>query len=132
MPPDIFPSFAPPQVKMQTEAPRVAPEEVKSLVTSLIENSINGTPQVTAVRSSNTASIPVVRVIFNWETNIYQTRQLVTERLQYVAGKILEGAETPQISPTSSPVDTSIKYAFTSVITTPLIKVQCNDWLSSF
>lgn len=127
MPPDIFPSFALPQVKMQTEAPRVAPEEVESLVTSLIENSINGTPQVTAVRSSNTASIPVVRVIFNWKTNIYQTRQLITERLQYMAGKIPEGAETPQISPTSSPVDTLIKYAFTSVITTPLIKVRCTN-----
>lgn len=128
MPLDVFPSFAPPQVEIQTEAPGLAPEEVESLVTLPIESSINGTPGVTAVRSSSAASISVVRVIFNWETNIYQARQLVTERLQQAAGKLPEGVETPQISPISSPVGTVIKYAFTSQ-TTPLMDVRrIVDW----
>lgn len=113
MPVDVFPSFAPPQVEIQTEAPGLAPEEVESLVTLPIESAINGTPGVTTVRSSSAASISVVRVIFNWGTDIYQARQLVTERLQQATNKLPEGVETPQISPISSPIGTVIKYAFT-------------------
>lgn len=63
--------------------------------------------------SSSAASISVVRIIFNWGTDIYQARQLVTERLQQAQNKLPEGVETPQISPISSPIGTVIKYAFT-------------------
>jgi len=128
MPLDVLPSFAPPQVEIQTEAPGLAPEEVESLVTLPIESSINGTPGVTAVRSSSAASISVVKVIFNWGTDIYQARQLVTERLQQAASKLPEGVEIPQISPTSSPIGTVLQYAFTSQ-TTPLMEVRrIVDW----
>ena len=128
MPLDVFPSFAPPQVEIQTEAPGFAPEEVESLVTLPIESAINGTPGVTAVRSSSASGISVVKIIFNWETDIYQARQLVTERLQQAQSKLPEGVETPQISPTSSPVGTVLQYAFTSE-TTPLMEVRrLVDW----
>ncbi len=128
MPLDVFPSFAPPQVEIQTESPGLAPEEVESLVTLPIESAINGTPGVTAVRSSSAAGISVVKVIFNWETDIYQARQLVTERLQQTFSKLPEGVETPQISPISSPVGTVLQYAFTSE-TTPLMEVRrLVDW----
>lgn len=53
MPLDVFPSFAPPQVEIQTEAPGLASEEVESLVTRPIESAINGTPSVETVRSSS-------------------------------------------------------------------------------
>ncbi|MUG93367.1 CusA/CzcA family heavy metal efflux RND transporter [Scytonema sp. UIC 10036] len=112
MPLDVFPSFAPPQVEIQTEAPGLAPEEVESLVTLPIESAINGTPGVTAVRSSSASGISVVRVIFNWGTNTYQARQLVTERLQQAQSQLPEGVETPQVSPTSSPIGTVLQYAF--------------------
>jgi CzcA family heavy metal efflux pump len=128
MPLDVFPSFAPPQVEIQTEASGLAPEEVESLVTLPIESAINGTPSVQAVRSSSAAGISVVKVIFNWGTDIYQARQLVTERLQQAQGKLPEGVETPQISPISSPVGTVLQYAFTSE-TTPLMEVRrIVDW----
>ncbi|MBD2772330.1 efflux RND transporter permease subunit [Iningainema tapete] len=113
MPLDVFPSFAPPQVEIQTEAPGLAPEEVESLVTLPIESAINGTPGVTAVRSSSASGISVIRVIFNWGSDIYQARQLVTERLQQAQSKLPSGVETPQISPTSSPIGTVLQYAFT-------------------
>jgi CzcA family heavy metal efflux pump len=113
MPLDVLPPFAPPQVEIQTEAPGLAPEEVESLVTLPIESAINGTPGVTAVRSSSAPGISAVRVVFNWGTEIYQARQLVTERLQQVTSKLPPGVETPQISPTTSPVGLVVQYAFT-------------------
>ncbi|HEY9834472.1 MAG TPA: efflux RND transporter permease subunit [Stenomitos sp.] len=125
---DVFPPFAPPQVEIQTEAPGLAPEEVESLVTLPIESAINGTPGVTAVRSSSAVGLSVVKVIFDWGTDIYQARQLVTERLQQAQSKLPEAAETPQLSPTTSPVGTILTYAFTSK-TTPLMEVRrIVDW----
>lgn len=88
MPLDVFPNFAPPQVEIQTEAPGLAPEEVESLVTLPIESAINGTPGITAVRSSSASGVSVVKVIFNWGSDIYQARQLVTERLQQSSSKL--------------------------------------------
>ena len=88
MPLDVLPAFAPPQVEIQTEAPGLAPEEVESLVTLPIESAINGTPGVTAVRSSSAAGISVVRTVFSWSTDIYQARQLITERLQQAVSKL--------------------------------------------
>ncbi|MBD2121797.1 efflux RND transporter permease subunit [Trichocoleus sp. FACHB-262] len=128
MPLDVFPPFAPPQVEIQTEAPGLAPEEVESLVTLPIESAINGTPGVTTVRSSSAASISVVRVIFNWGTDIYQARQLVTERLQSAQSKLPKGVETPEVAPISSPIGTIVTYAFTSQ-TTDLMQVRrLVDW----
>ncbi|MEA5463600.1 efflux RND transporter permease subunit [Leptothoe sp. PORK10 BA2] len=123
MPLDVFPDFAPPQVEIQTEAPGLAPEEVESLITLPIESAVNGTPGVETVRSSSAVSISVVRVIFNWGTDIYRARQLVTERLQQVQEKLPEGVGTPQISPVSSPVGTVLMYAFTAE-TTSLMDVR--------
>ncbi|NET38763.1 MAG: efflux RND transporter permease subunit, partial [Cyanothece sp. SIO1E1] len=113
MPLDVFPNFAPPQVDIQTEAPGLAPEEVESLVTLPIESAVNGTPGVEIVRSSSAASISVVKITFGWGTNVYQARQLVTERLQQVASQLPVGVETPQITPLSSPIGTILSYAFT-------------------
>ncbi len=113
MPLDVLPAFAPPQVEIQTEAPGLAPEEVESLVSLPIESAINGTPGVTTVRSSSAAGISVVRVVFNWGTDLFQARQLVTERLQQAQSKLPQGIEAPQISPPTSPIATIATYAFT-------------------
>ncbi|BAZ21306.1 cation efflux system protein [Kalymmatonema gypsitolerans NIES-4073] len=123
MPLDVFPDFAPPQVEIQTEAPGLAPEEVESLITLPIESAVNGTPGVETVRSSSAVGISVVKVIFNWATDVYQARQLVTERLQQVQQKLPEGIENPQISPISSPIATVLQYALTAE-TTSLMEVR--------
>ena len=128
MPLDVFPTFAPPQVEIQVEAPGLAPEEVESLVTLPIESAINGTPGVSAVRSSSAASISVVRVVFNWGTDIYQARQLVTERLQSAQSKLPAGIEIPQIAPISSPIGTIVTYAFTSKTTDLMDVRRIVDW----
>ncbi|MEB3336613.1 MAG: efflux RND transporter permease subunit, partial [Leptolyngbyaceae bacterium] len=113
MPLDVFPDFAPPQVEIQTEAPGLAPEEVESLITLPLESAVNGTPGVETVRSSSAVGVSVVRVIFKWDTDVYQARQLVTERLQQAQSKLPTGIEAPQISPISSPIGTVLMYAFT-------------------
>jgi nickel/cobalt tolerance cation efflux system protein len=123
MPLDVFPDFAPPQVEIQTEAPGLAPEEVEALITLPIESAVNGTPGVETVRSSSAVSISVVKVIFRWGTDVYQARQLVTERLQQVQEKLPEGVGIPQISPISSPIGTILMYAFTAE-TTPLMEIR--------
>jgi CzcA family heavy metal efflux pump len=123
MPLDVFPDFAPPQVEIQTEAAGLAPEEVESLITLPIESAVNGTPGVETVRSSSAVGISVVKVIFNWGTDVYRARQLVTERLQQVQEKLPGGIGTPQISPVSSPIGTVLMYAFTAE-TTPLMEVR--------
>lgn len=113
MPLDVFPEFAPPQVEIQTEAPGLAPEEVETLVTLPLESAINGTPGVEIVRSSSAVGISVVRAIFSWDTDVYQARQLVTERLQQARSKLPAGVETPVISPIASPIGTILMYALT-------------------
>ena len=113
MPLDVFPNFAPPQVDVQTEAPGLAPEEVESLVTFPIESAVNGTPGVDIVRSSSGVGISVVQITFNWGTDVYLARQLVSERLQQVTSQLPTGVEIPQISPLSSPIGTVLTYAFT-------------------
>ncbi|MBD2316533.1 efflux RND transporter permease subunit [Phormidium tenue] len=113
MPLDVFPNFAPPQVEIQTEADGLAPEEVESLITLPIESAVNGTPGVEVVRSASAVGISVVRVIFQADTNIYQARQLVAERLQQARSKLPQGTGEPQISPVSSPIGTILMYAFT-------------------
>jgi cation efflux system protein involved in nickel and cobalt tolerance len=128
MPLDVFPTFAPPQVEIQTEAPGLAPEEVESLVTLPIESAINGAPGISAVRSSSAASISSVRVVFNWGTDIYQARQLITERLQSARNKLPQGVESPQIAPISSPIGTVLTYAFTAEKTSLMDVRRIVDW----
>jgi CzcA family heavy metal efflux pump len=125
---DVFPVFAPPQVEIQTEAAGLAPEEIESLITLPIESAINGTPGVTAVRSSSAVGISVVKVIFNWETDIYRARQLVTERLQQATSKLPAGANSPQLSPTTSPIGTVLTYAFTAKTTSLMDLRRLVDW----
>lgn len=128
MPLDVFPPFAPPQVEIETESTGLAPEEVESLVTLPIESAINGTPGVTDVRSTSAPGISVVKVIFQWGTDIYQARQLVTERLQQAQSKLPEGVEIPRISPISSPIGTILKFAFTADTTSMMELRRLVDW----
>ncbi|AFY92986.1 efflux RND transporter permease subunit [Chamaesiphon minutus] len=112
MPLDVFPSFAPPQVEIQADAPGLAPEEVESLVTRPIESAINGTPGLESLRSSSAVGIASVKAVFSLQTDIYRARQLVTERLQRVQSVLPKGVGQPEILPVSSPLGWTVKYAF--------------------
>ncbi|WP_068819718.1 efflux RND transporter permease subunit [Phormidesmis priestleyi] len=122
MPLDVFPSFAPPQVEIQTDAPGLAPEEIESLVTRPIESSINGIPGLESLRSASAVGISSIKAVFSPDTDIYRARQLVTERLQRAQGLLPQGISQPEILPINSPLGWAVKYAFVPE-TTDLMEV---------
>jgi CzcA family heavy metal efflux pump len=100
MPVDIFPDLTAPTVTVIAEARGMGPEEVELLVTFPLESALNGAPSVRRLRSFSAAGIVVIRVDFEWGTDIYRARQVVTERLQTVA--LPAGVARPELGPIGS------------------------------
>ncbi len=101
LPIDAVPDITNVQVQINTAVRALAPEEIEKLVTFPIENEMSGVPGLTELRSLSKFGLSQVTLVFEEGTDLYRSRQLVSERLQTVMDALPPGL-TPKLAPIST------------------------------
>lgn len=125
---DVLPELKKGLVTIVTEAPGLAPEEVEVLVTYPIESAMSGASGVTRVRSASGPAISIVYVEFDWDTDMYRSRQIVTERLAPILPDLPHGVQ-PLIAPLSALMGEILLVSMSSDTLDPMSLRDIADWV---
>lgn len=125
---DVFPDLNAPTVVIMTEAHGMAPEEVERMVTFPIETSVNGATDVRRVRSSSTTGFSVVWVEFDWDTDVFRARQIVSEKLSAMEGSLPPHVGQPTLGPQSSILGEMLIIGLTADTTSLMDLRTFADW----
>ncbi len=128
IPKDIYPDLNAPLVVIITENPGMASEDVERLISFPLESLMSGAPQVTRVRSESTTGSSVVTVEFDWGTDIYLARQIVSSKLELITGRLPLGTTQPILGPISSRMGEVFEFAVIGQNTNPIELRSIADW----
>ncbi|MFT5661423.1 MAG: CzcA family heavy metal efflux pump [Sulfurimonas sp.] len=125
---DVFPDLTAPTVTVLTEVEAMTPLEIEKLITLPIENGLNGLSGLRRIRSNSLNGISVVYAEFEWGTDIYRARQLVTEQIQLLRGNLPQDIDFPVLAPISSIMGEIMFIAVHSEVHSPLELKTVADW----
>ena len=111
---DVFPEFAPPRVEIQTIAVGNSSEQVEELITIPLEDQLNGLPGLEEMRSRSVTDLSQIELLFSRDTDLYEARQLVQERLTEASPNLPTWASPPFMMPPLSSTSRVMKIGITS------------------